>query len=718
VFPGDPVLLGTTPAPKRVTCGYFSSCVLFRDSTLKCWGFDGATNLGIGDSTWRSTDPAKMGANLPFIDFGQGVADIRGLPAMESRANCVLFTDGRVKCWGRNNAGQLGQGTTTTTPASTKAPLVLFSRLGVTPACFRTNQATAMSAPVCQACLPGEFADEFGLLDCKQCSTGRYSRSFEAAESQDTCENCPVNTFSETRGVQECTACPSNFYTTETGQAQCQGECPHGTEPNWVVKGCAPCGVDTYSDTDDSSACKACPTDTIVDILGSTSEDACLSPGEPTTASTCLPGSYFNLATQLCRKCNIGTFQGLPEQSSCRSCPIGHTTASLGGAIYTDCVCPAGSYKDSYGFCERCPQGSVSSVGARFCVCSLLGHVTAGVGDVDCTQVLSCGDAHCCMLYPCLGKVKCWGGNSEGQLDIQNGINQGRAAAEMGANLRFMSIQNVKRVDCAGRVTYFEMEVNGKKVFKTIGRNTNGALFFETTNNNYGVRAGETLASSPIISADTFGATELIGLTNNGLTGCALLWFGEMVSAAGGRSLKKTQLKCTSGKGGLIDSDGSSGIPGGQGGASLLNLRAVDFGTDYYPIECIRSDLGLSTCARMQTGDLKCWGHNSEGTLGIGDQLVRGQAINSMGDNLPVLNFGSNYMIQMSLNAGCRCATLDNKKAKCWGSNRLSQAGIGSYQNPILFPTYVLLDDPIIRIETSGLITIALFSSNRVKAWG
>ncbi|KAJ1464787.1 hypothetical protein T484DRAFT_1649125, partial [Baffinella frigidus] len=74
-------------------------------------------------------------------------------------------------------------------------------------------------------------------------------------------------------------------------------------------------------------------------------------------AGTCIPGEYFNSVSQTCRKCGIGMFQGIPGQTSCRTCPIGFTTASIGGAIFTDCACPAGTYKDSYGFCEPCPEG-------------------------------------------------------------------------------------------------------------------------------------------------------------------------------------------------------------------------------------------------------------------------------------------------------------------------------------------------------------------------
>ncbi|KAJ1464893.1 hypothetical protein T484DRAFT_1578050, partial [Baffinella frigidus] len=77
-----------------------------------------------------------------------------------------------------------------------------------------------------------------------------------------------------------------------------------------------PCGVDTYSDNGGTSPCTACPAGQIADEGAS----ACTVP-VATTVATCIPGEYFNSVSETCRKCAIGTLQGLPGQTSCRSCP-------------------------------------------------------------------------------------------------------------------------------------------------------------------------------------------------------------------------------------------------------------------------------------------------------------------------------------------------------------------------------------------------------------
>ncbi|EFJ48226.1 hypothetical protein VOLCADRAFT_91376 [Volvox carteri f. nagariensis] len=65
--------------------------------------------LGLGDNINRGTDPAQMGAALPFVDLGPGLAAV-ALAAGDAHTCAVLQPGGRVKCWGSNTAGQLGLG--------------------------------------------------------------------------------------------------------------------------------------------------------------------------------------------------------------------------------------------------------------------------------------------------------------------------------------------------------------------------------------------------------------------------------------------------------------------------------------------------------------------------------------------------------------------------------------------------------------------------------
>jgi E3 ubiquitin-protein ligase HERC3 len=51
-----------------------------------------------------------MGASLPAVSLGTGLVPVQIVGGTDHR--CALFDGGQVKCWGGNNFGQLGRGST------------------------------------------------------------------------------------------------------------------------------------------------------------------------------------------------------------------------------------------------------------------------------------------------------------------------------------------------------------------------------------------------------------------------------------------------------------------------------------------------------------------------------------------------------------------------------------------------------------------------------
>ncbi|KAJ1464472.1 regulator of chromosome condensation 1/beta-lactamase-inhibitor protein II, partial [Baffinella frigidus] len=148
--------------------------------------------------------------------------------------------------------------------------------------------------------------------------------------------------------------------------------------------------------------------------------------------------------------------------------------------------------------------------------------------------------------------------------------------------------------------------------------------------------------------------------------------------------------------------------------------KAIDFGGSYYPIEIFRSACHLCTCARMQTGDIKCWGHNNYGQLGYGDTLNRGDTESTMGDDLPVVDMGTNYVTSLSCSRDTRCALLDNNKVVCWGKNTVGETGTGTNALVLSPGQYVLLGSTprINKLKSSSGGTYAIFSDGTFKCWG
>ena len=134
------------------------------------------------------------------------------------------------------------------------------------------------------------------------------------------------------------------------------------------------------------------------------------------------------------------------------------------------------------------------------------------------------------------------------------------------------------------------------------------------------------------------------------------------------------------------------------------------------------------TCAILDDGRVKCWGHNTQGKLGLGDTANRGDGANEMGDNLPVANLGTNRTAR-SLTVGLdhTCAILDDGRVKCWGFNTQGQLGLGDVAHRgdganemgDNLPVVDLGTNRTARSLTAGQNhTCAILDDGRVKCWG
>ncbi len=97
--------------PTQVVGGNEHSCALLDRAIIKCWGDNSVGQLGLGDASVRGNDSAEMGKDLPVVDLGTG----RTATALAAYFlhTCALLDHGQVKCWGKNDFGQLGLGDTT-----------------------------------------------------------------------------------------------------------------------------------------------------------------------------------------------------------------------------------------------------------------------------------------------------------------------------------------------------------------------------------------------------------------------------------------------------------------------------------------------------------------------------------------------------------------------------------------------------------------------------
>ena len=97
-----------SPIVEEVVLGENHTCVLLSDGSVKCWGNNHFGQLGRGDRRTIGFDRNHMGENLLPVSLGSGIF-VEQLVA-GAYHNCALLSNNTIKCWGRNDFGQLGQG--------------------------------------------------------------------------------------------------------------------------------------------------------------------------------------------------------------------------------------------------------------------------------------------------------------------------------------------------------------------------------------------------------------------------------------------------------------------------------------------------------------------------------------------------------------------------------------------------------------------------------
>jgi hypothetical protein len=107
--------VGTAATATAVSAGERHTCAVTTDGAMRCWGWNPFGGLGDGTTTDRLTPVTVTGLT------GTVVAEATG-----AYHSCAVTSGGAVQCWGGNQYGQLGDGTTTQrlTPvaSTTRAP--------------------------------------------------------------------------------------------------------------------------------------------------------------------------------------------------------------------------------------------------------------------------------------------------------------------------------------------------------------------------------------------------------------------------------------------------------------------------------------------------------------------------------------------------------------------------------------------------------------------
>ena len=156
------------------------------------------------------------------------------------------------------------------------------------------------------------------------------------------------------------------------------------------------------------------------------------------------------------------------------------------------------------------------------------------------------------------------------------------------------------------------------------------------------------------------------------------------------------------------------------------NLQPVDLGSGRTVKQVACG--GAHSCAVLDNNSLKCWGFASYGQLGSEGTTHFGSTSNTMGNLLPVVNLGSGRSAKMVANGnGHTCVILDNNQVKCFGRNAYGQLGLGDTVDRGKSSNTMGNHLPQVNLG-SGLSakkivcgyyhSCAILNNNRVKCWG
>lgn len=132
---------------------------------------------------------------------------------------------------------------------------------------------------------------------------------------------------------------------------------------------------------------------------------------------------------------------------------------------------------------------------------------------------------------------------------------------------------------------------------------------------------------------------------------------------------------------------------------------------------------GSHTCALLDNGSVRCWGFAYQGQLGNSSQVTIGDT--ETPGSVPVVDLGGHTAKAISAGEAHTCALLDNDSVLCWGDNSFGQLGYGNNANigddeapGSVGPVNFGVGRTATAIGAGGSHTCALLNDASVRCWG
>lgn len=605
------------------------ACASMDDGTIQCWGSNNNGHLGNGSTEEASSSSVLVSGITNAIDVKVG-----------GGFSCALLEDASVACWGYNRSGQLGNGSSVDYSAT---PVVVTGIDNATAISLGTSHACALLEDKTAVCWGdngygklgnGAYLDAStpvvvsGLTDISMLSAGYQSSCAVLTDGTAKCWG-----YNHVGQLGDGTTAPSSVPVTVTGI----------TDASAISTGNrASCALIA----DGTVKCWGADWDgTLGDGVGETESTV------PVVVSGLTTATSISLVYR--HACSV-----LEDGSAV--CWGSNTDGKLGNSSVSESFVPI-------------PVPALTDIES----------IVAGY-NVTCARLNS-------------GQINCWGDNSSGQL--------GQGAANTFPLSIVDGITDAMAIDTADSNTCALKEDGTVACW---GENAYGQFLSGTTDK----------VATPIIID---GLTNIIDISVGVTSVCALTESHEVKCA--GRNVE----------GQLGDGTNDNATQTAVTVSGLNDAISIIGGQGYH-------------CAIKAGGSLVCWGYNSDGRLGNGSTqnsnvpvpvagltgvtkvalyyegcaLLEDGTVYCWGDeydSTPVLIEGINDAIDIDVRANHSCVLRSNGTVKCWGSNGSGQLGDGTGISSDT-PVDVLNVDDVVSVKLGNNNSCAVNADGTVKCWG